>query len=336
VKLSRETKIGLVSIVTVGLFIWGLNFLKGNTLFQKQRNFFALYGQVDGLVVANPVNINGFKIGQVTDIHFVSETDPTIAVEFVIDQKIQIPKNSLARIYSQDLLGAKAIEIKLGNALTYAQPGDTLVSSIEQSLREEVNKQVEPIRRKAENLISSIDSMVVIIQYIFNENMRDNLLTSINSLKNTFVNLESTTQSIDTLVISQKRRLMDIIGHIESITRNLDNSNEEISNIISNFSAISDTLARAQISQTLENANKTLSDITSMVNKINTGQGTLGQLVNDQELYNHLVTTSGELNLLLEDMRLNPSRYVQVSVFGKNPKKNPYTPPVQDTLAPGK
>jgi phospholipid/cholesterol/gamma-HCH transport system substrate-binding protein len=318
-------------VVTLGLFIWGLNFLKGNTLFKKERNFIALYQQVDGLVVANPVNINGFKIGQVVDIHFVNDTNPNLVVEFVVDQKIRIPENSLARIYSMDLLGAKAIEIKLGDSKQFARPGDTLASSTEQSLREEVNKQVEPIRRKAEDLISSIDSMVVIIQYIFNENMRDNLLTSINSLKNTFVNLESTTQSIDTLVVSQKKRLMDIIGHIESITDNLNKSNEEITNIIANFSAISDTLAQARISETFKNTNKTLSDISSVLNKINTGQGSLGLLVNDQKLYDELVATANELNVLLEDLRLNPQRYIHVSVFGKNPKKQPYTPPV-DTL----
>lgn len=328
-KLSRETKIGLVFVIALFLFVWGLNFLKGKTLFKQERNFYAVYEHIDGLIVANPVNINGFSVGQVTDISFESETSPRIVVEIMLDKKIRIPKNTIARIYSEDLLGGKSIDLILGDSREYCEPGDTLTSSIEQSLREEVNRQVEPIRRKAENLISSIDSMVTIIQMVFNENMRDDLIASVASLKNTFGNLANTTSAIDTLVITQQRKLTEIIGHIESITHNLQNSNAEITNILSNFSAISDTIAQMRISKTLSDLNQTLADISLIVEKINRGDGSMGLLLNDQKLYNNLVTSSKELNLLLEDLRLNPKRYVSVSVFGKNPEKQPYTPPAE-------
>lgn len=326
-KISREVKVGLVFVITVILLIWGLNFLKNKTIFKPERNFFAVYNHIDGLVVANPVNINGFAVGQVTHIAFESDTSARIIVEFIVDSKIQIPRNSVARIYSEDLLGSKAIDLILGDSPVSSQPGDTLISSLETSLREEVNKQVEPIRRKAENLISSIDSMVTVIQYVFNENMRDDLLSSVSSLRNTFKNLETTTSTIDTLVTAQQRKLSDIIGHIEEITRNLRNSNEEITNILANFSAVSDTIARMKISKTFGDLNRTLADVSAVVSKINSGEGSLGLLVNDQELYENLSVASQELNLLLQDMRLNPQRYVHLSVFGKNPAKQPYTPP---------
>jgi len=325
--LSRESKIGLVFIVALILLVWGLNFLKGKTLLKPERNFFAVYERIDGLIVANPVNINGFAVGQVMKIEFESETSPRIVVEFMLDKKIRIPKNTVARIYSEDLLGGKSIDLIFGDSPEYCEPGDTLASSIEQSLREEVNRQVEPIRRKAENLISSIDSMVTIIQMVFNENMRDDLIASVASLKSTFGNLANTSSAIDTLVITQQRKLIDIIGHIESITHNLQNSNEEITNVLSNFSAISDTIAQMRISATLSDLNQTLADISKIVKKINQGDGSMGLLINDQELYNNLVTSSTELNLLLEDLRLNPQRYISVSVFGKKPGKQPYTPP---------
>ncbi len=328
-KLSREVKIGLVFIIALILLIWGLNFLKGKTIFKQERNFFAVYDHIGGLIVANPVNINGFAVGQVTEIAFESETSPRLVVEFMLDKKIKIPKNTIARIYSEDLLGGKSIDLMLGDSHEYCTSGDTLVSSIETSLREEVNRQVEPIRRKAENLISSIDSMVTVVQYVFNENMRDDLLESVASLKNTFANLQNTTSAIDTLVLTQQQRLVEIIGHIESITRNLQNSNQDITNILSNFSAISDTVASLEISRTLSDLNQSLADISAVVDKINKGEGSLGLLVNDQKLYNNLLTSSNELNLLLEDLRLNPQRYVSVSVFGKNPEKRPYTPPAE-------
>jgi phospholipid/cholesterol/gamma-HCH transport system substrate-binding protein len=333
VKISREVKVGLVFVITIILLIWGLNFLKNKTIFKPERNFYAIYGHIGGLVVANPVNINGFAVGQVTHIAFESETSSRIIVEFNVDSKIHIPRNSVARIYSEDLLGSKAIDLILGDSAALCQPGDTLVSAIETSLREEVNKQVEPIKRKAENLIASIDSMVIVIQYVFNENMRDDLLTSVASLKNTFVNLEATTSTIDTLVSTQQRKLADIISHIESITHNLQNSNEQVTNILSNFSAISDTIARMQISRTLSDLNRILADISGVVNKINNGEGSLGLLVNDEELYNNLSQASLELNTLLEDLRLNPQRYVHVSVFGKKASKQPYTPPSEEEPA---
>ncbi|HOW24358.1 MAG TPA: MlaD family protein [Bacteroidales bacterium] len=327
--LSRESKIGLVFIVALILFVWGLNFLKGKTLLKPERNFFAVYERIDGLIVANPVNINGFAVGQVTKIEFESETSPLIVVEFVLDKKIRIPENTVARIYSQDLLGGKSIDLILGDSPEYCEPGDTLSSSIEQSLREEVNRQVEPIRRKAENLISSIDSMVTIIQMVFNENMRDDLIASVASLKSTFGNLANTSSAIDTLVMTQQKKLTDIIGHIESITHNLQNSNAEITNVLSNFSAISDTIAQMKISSTLSDLSQTLADISVIAEKINRGEGSMGLLINDQKLYDNLVTSSIELNLLLEDLRLNPQRYVSVSVFGKKPEKQPYTPPAE-------
>ncbi len=326
-KLSRETKIGVVFVISLALLIWGLNFLKGKALFKAERNFFAVYEHIDGLIVANPVNINGFAVGQVTRISFESPTSPRIIVEFMLDEKIQIPRNTVARIYSQDLLGGKSIDLMLGDSREYCRPGDTLPSSIESSLREEVNRQVEPIRRKAEDLITSIDSIVTAIQDVFEDGLKEDLLVSVSNLKSTFANLQNTTTSIDNLVLTQQQRLIEIIGHIESITGNLQNSNEEITNILSNFSAISDTIASKRISKTFSDLNQTLTDISTVVGKINSGEGSLGLLINDQKLYNNLVTSSNELNLLLEDLRLNPKRYVSVSVFGKNPDKYPYTPP---------
>jgi len=326
-KIAREIKIGLVFVVAIGLLIWGLNFLKGNSPFSKQRTFYAVYERVDGLVAANPVNLNGLKIGQVSSLSFTNDGSAHILVKFVVKNDILIPINSSARIYSEDIMGSKAINLILGDSEAYCLDGDTLISDIEAGLMAEVNKQVQPIKLKAENLISSIDSMVTIIQYVFNEEMRDNLTASVESIKNTISNLESTTHSIDTLVIAEGGNIDAIISNIESLTNTLKNNNENITNILTNLSAVSDTLASAEISKTLEATNRTLGDISSILMRIEEGEGNLGLLLKDDSLYYSLLSTTNELNALLEDLKLNPDRYIQVSVFGKKASKNPYVSP---------
>jgi len=321
VKISREVKIGAVFIVTLAFLIWGLNFLKGKNVFSRQRVFYAIYDRVDGLVTANPVNVNGMKIGQVSDLYFASDSSARIVVKLAVKSDLLIPDNSIARIYSEDLMGDKAIAIVLGTSKRYAQSGDTLKNEIEESLKEEVNKQVLPIKKKAEDLISSIDSLVGVIQYVFNAEMRADLIASVRSIKQTIGHLETTSQVIDTLVQTQQSRFATIIANITSITDNLNNNNEDISRIIHNFSAISDTIARARVSETLKNTNQTLKDVSTVLTKIDRGEGTLGMLINDDSLYVHLNSSARDLDMLLRDIRMDPNRYVHFSIFGKKDKE---------------
>jgi len=330
VKISKEGKIGIILVVTIALLVWGLNFLKGNDIFKKQRVYYAVYERVDGLVASNPVNVSGMKIGQVSEMSFISDSVPLIVVEFTIKSDIVIPSNTIARIYSQDIMGSKAIGLKLGKSTEMANVGDTLMTEIEAGLMEEVNKQVEPIKKKAETLLASIDSLVMIIQFVFNEEMRENLTKSVESIRSTMSNFETTTYRLDTFVTNEENRLSSIIRNIELISENLNNNNDNISNILSNLSAVTDTLANTDISTTLKNTNQTLQDISSILNKIEEGEGTLGLLINDDSLYNRLLGSSSELNALLEDVKLNPGRYVHVSMFGKKDSKRPYVPPGEE------
>ena len=219
------------------------------------------------------------------------------------------------------MLGSKGINLILGNSTEYAHSGDTLNSDIEGSLKEEVNKQMLPLKLKAENLMLSIDSVVTVIQYVFNKDTRDNLAKSFESIKHTLNNLHHTTSTIDTLIISQKNRLANIIANVESITENLKNNRQQFNNIISNFSALSDTLAKSKISATLARTNEALKGITTVLEKVNRGEGSLGMLIHNDSLYNNLESSANELNKLLEDMRLRPSRYVHFSVFGRGTDK---------------
>ena len=314
-KRYKPVLIGFTFILALALIIWGYNFLKGKDIFKKQMIFYAKYDEVSGLEVANPVLINGYRVGQVNQLYFHPDMSGDIMVVLMLDKKFPIPKNSYARIISSDIMGSKAVDIDLGDALELAKSGDTLSASLESSLKEEVNAQVQPIKRKAENLLSSIDSLVVAIQTVFNESAVDNLTSSFNDIRQTFANLKSTTSNIDTLVDQEGNRISAILENIDSLSFTLRQNRENIARIIANFETISDSLAQADIPGTFTRANKSLDNLDAILAKINKGEGTLGMLLHNDTLYMEINRSAAELNKLLEDIRLNPKRYVKFSLF---------------------
>ncbi len=313
-KISREFKVGLTFIAAAAVFIWGFNFLKGTDLFSKKRVFYAVYDQVNGLEKANKVKVNGLNIGQVSRLSFIPGTSRIVA-ELYIKNDIQIPANSVARIYGTDLLGGKAIEINLGNSDTMAQSGDTLRADMEQSLMAQVNEQVEPLKKKAIALINSVDSVMSVVQSIFNENTRHNLTTTIENIRNTLGNVESASSNLDTILAREKPRINVIMSNIESISGNLRANNERINMIFKGIAALSDSLGKAEIPQAVRDLRATIKNFERVSDKLNEGQGTAGQLLTNDSLYIQLEQTTYQLNLLLEDIRRNPKRYVKFSIF---------------------
>nr|NQU91367.1 MCE family protein [Bacteroidota bacterium] len=313
-KISRELKVGFIFVAAVAVFIWGFNFLKGTDLLSGKRVLYAVYEKVDGLQKANNVMINGLKIGQVSDLRFIPGTSKILA-EFYIKSSIEIPIDSEAKIYSTDLLGGKAVEIIMGASTNYVVSEDTLTSSMESSLRDQVNEQVEPLKRKAIALMRSVDSVMTVIQSIFNENTRHNLTSTVENIRNTLRNLENASSNIDTIIGDEKNKINKIMSNLESITRNLENNNENINVILSNFAALSDSLASAEIPQTFRDAKLAINNLKELSDKINRGEGTIGKLFTNDSLYFHLEKSTSELNKLLEDIRLNPKRYVKFSLF---------------------
>lgn len=320
-KISREVRIGAFSIVIITLFIIGLNFVKGKDIFHKHRTYYAVFNAISGLQDAAPVQLNGLTIGKVTDIRFENENSSKVLVELTISNPIFIPSNSIARLNSSDILGTKNIELQLGDTQSPALSGDTLKSEMSLSLTEEVNRQVAPIKKKAEDLLSSLDTMVTVLHAVFNSETRRNLTESFARIRSTITNLESTSYNIDTLVYGQRKRMERILFNIEAITENVRENDENISSIISNFAAISDTLAKANIAKTITNVNVVLSEFSGITQKINSGEGSIGLLLNDKSLYNNLDKSSAELEHLIKDMKTNPQRYLNFSVFPPSRKK---------------
>ncbi len=329
-KISRQFKLGILFAVTLFLLGWGVEFLKGKNLFSNSRTYYGVYERISGLLVANPVTINGFEVGQVTSIDFTDDKTGRIMVEMEVKKDFDLPANSTARIYSSDLMGSKAVALQRGDSEMLAKDGDTLQTGVEGSITEAVNEQVRPIKNKAENLMLSIDTVVTVIQDVFNPKTRGELAKSFTSIEQTLSSLKNTSYNIDTLVTTESNRMAMIIGNLEAITRNIESNGDEINNTIDNLSAISDTLADAQLSKTLFKANQSLEELNGILNKVNQGNGTASKLLNDDSLYRNLESATHEMNMLLRDIKLHPQRYVHFSVFGRGNKRNEYIPPEED------
>mgnify|MGYP003326813037 FL=1 len=236
-----------------------------------------------------------------------------------IKSDLHIPRNSTAQIFSSDLLGTKSIRIVFSEDRQDLQDGDTLLPDIEKSLTQEVNQQVGPIKEKAEKIMTSMDSVLLVVKAVLNENTKNNLKRSFESIANSLQSIESLTGTMDQ-ELAREGRMKKVFENLESISSNLRKNNDRLTNIIENFSNISDTLAKANLAQTLEKTRATLEGTSLMMEKINRGEGTLGQLVNNDSLYRNLNATSHSLNELMVDLKENPNRYVHFSMFGKKKK----------------
>jgi len=319
-KYTSEFKIGLIAIFTIVILVWGINFLKGNNMFSSSLTFYSIYSEIDGLDVSAPVRINGLNVGRVSEIYFHENNSGQIIVKFILTNNFKLPKNTIARIYNADIMGTKAMQLDLGSSNVFLTSGDTLISEVEVGLKEEVNKQVQPLKNKAEDLISSIDSVMTVITTVLDKNARTSLANSLQSLNRTFFTMELAMVKLDSVIYKNDKRVSNILLNVESISTNLHNSNDELTNVIRNFSEVSDSLAKSNIKSTINNLNNSIVDFNHILSKIENGEGSIGMLINDKELYNNLAGASSQLDLLLKDMRDNPKRYVSFSLISGTSK----------------
>jgi phospholipid/cholesterol/gamma-HCH transport system substrate-binding protein len=323
VKYSKEIKTGIVVVVAVALFVYGFNFLKGRDIFSTDLDLYAIYDNADGLTANNTVQINGFKVGTVRDVKLDPRTN-RIVVHFIItDDNAIITKSSGAQIFSDGLLGYKAIRLAIVPGMPPVQDGDTLFGSNETGLKEQVSEIVLPLKKKVESLVSSLDSVVGVFQAILGDSAENNLSETFTSLKNTLQNFERTSWRIDTLVAAESKKFDDIMTKIQSISTTLAANNENIARAMENIANISDSLAKSNLKETIANTNRTMLEVNAIMAKINTGQGSLGLLINDPKLYQQLNQTSASLDALVVDIKLHPGRYF--SIFGREKKKKDTT-----------
>ncbi len=319
--MSKEFRLGLLILGTILIAVFGINFLKGNYLFDNSRVFYGLYDKVQGLTASNPVMYSGLKVGQIRKTELSTEFPGKIVVTFVIDNDdFVFPKDSRSRIESS-LMGNVSIVIEPGISTTMAEDGDTLTAVVTKGLTETVYSELEPIKVKANQLISSVDSLLDLTRSILDEDARPHLTQGFASMSSGLKALEQSAYKLDNLLASEKQNLSDIFGNLKIITDAFANNTNSLNNVIDNFSQISDSLAKVNFAEVVENAGKAVNDVAGIMNKINMGDGSMSLLLNNDSLHNSLVASSNELTLLLEDMKTHPNRYIHFSVFGKKEKK---------------
>jgi len=212
-------------------------------------------------------------------------------------------------------MGTKAIELKYGNQPTFHQPGDTLIPDFEGSLQEMVSLQMAPLKSQAESLMKQMQEAITVIEYIFNAQTQEDIVESFANIKKTFVNLEHSSVALDSLMGTQKNRIDRILTNIELISRNLNLQEKNISSSLQNISDISDSLANSNLKQTIQKLDLAMIGLNQIINKVNSGQGTVGQLMNNDSLFANIEQLTYDLTILSEDLRTNPKRYTHFSAF---------------------
>ena len=307
-KTSKEIKTAVLVLSGILLFIFIFNYLKGENLLSSSRKITAIYSNVEGLAISSAVTINGHKVGKVLDIRFTDDKSGMLEVSMLIDSDFNFSKNSIAELYESGLIGGKAISIVPafdGSANTVS--GDVLKSKIKPGLTELVNQRLTPLQEKIESVMVSADLLLNNVNSIFDEKTKSDIKGSISQLEQTISSFEKTSNSLQNLLETNKNAINNSIGNISDISDDL--------------SIVTDKLSKSDFEQTINELKFSLNNFNSLLSGLDSGEGSLGKLFNDEGLYNNLEASLGQLESLLEDMKLNPKRYVHFSLFGKKNKQ---------------
>lgn len=302
-KLSREIKAAIFVLTTILLFIFGFNFLKGTSIIDRQKTVYAIYDEVDGLLVGANVMINGLSIGNVTELDFLPNSTK-ILVTLKVKDKLNFSSNSIASIYETGVLGGLAISIEpIFDRQSILQTGDTLRSSVRPGLTELINRQIEPLSRQLQSTITSIDSIFTGASNVLNVETQENIKESIEVLTSAINAVNNSATVIENTLTEKRSIINNTLDNIESITTNF----AEVSNEFNNF----------PLNDILSNLENSLDGINSLVNNINSDNSSFGRLINSDEVYINLNSSIENLNLLINDIKTNPKKYVHFSIFGR-------------------
>lgn len=324
-KISNETKIGALTAIAIALLILGFNFLKGKDLFEHSKKIYAVFKSVEGLENSNAVKIKGLEVGSVYAINPVDKNVDGIVVAISMKKDVNIPKNSIA-VIDAGLIGSADILIKKGDAQDLIQDGDTLTTQEKGNLLSEVQGNLSPVVSRLSSTLGSLDSLIRVIGSLFDPTVKNNFGAII-------ANLARSSASLQIILNEKTGALAHTIVHLDSFTNNLANNNGRITGTLDNLEKTTNKLANAKIDETLKSAQDAMTSLNNAVNKMNSTNGTLGLLLNDKKLYQNLESTTRSLNTLLDDLRVHPKRYVNISVFGKKDKSGPLRAPLSDSTA---
>ena len=302
-RISKEIKAAFFVLSTILLFIFGFNYLKGSSILDKQKTIYAVYDEVDGLLVGANVMINGLSIGNVTELDFLPNSTK-ILVTLKVKDKLNFSSKSTASIYETGVLGGLAISIEpVFERESIVKTGDTLMSSVRPGLTELINRQIEPLSRQLQSTITSVDSIFSGASNVLNRQTQEEIKESISVLTSAINAINNTSAIIEETLTSKNTQINNTIDNIEKISSNLSN--------------VSDELNSFGLSTLLSNLEVSVDGISSIVDKLNSDNSTLGKLINEDEVYNNLNLSIESLNILINDIKANPKKYVHFSVFGR-------------------
>lgn len=311
-KLKTEVKIGIIVLSTIALVIWGINFLKGRNVLKRSDVYYGVYTDVAGLTNSAAVTLNGYKVGMVNNISFRKKSLNEIIVAFTVAHQFDIPQGSVAELYSAGIMGGTAIRIIPSKNNTFHHFGDTLISSSQQDLFTQLQSEFIPLKDKLESLTNNADSLIMAMKIILDEESQQSFKQAINDLSSISGKLKSQ--------LSDGGQLDLTIAALQNFAGTLDKNRGKIDTVFANLASISDSVAQANIMQSISYMESTFSETSKLIGKINAGEGSLGLLTANDSLYVNVTSATQSLDLLLKDLQDNPKRYVHFSIFGKKDK----------------
>jgi len=308
-KISNEVKVGVTALLTIVVFVWLFNFLKGKDFLKSTAIYYTVYDKVGGLAESSPVEINGYKVGVVRSLDFIDPLSGKLLVEFSVKKGFKLPKNTVAEIVPISLLGGMKVQFVYGNGPGTYSDGDTIPGRLAESLIDKIDTEILPVKEKMSNLIVVLDSVISSVDEVMNPEFKKNF-------SETFAHLNNTSASLDRAIGSKE--LAATIDNINKFTKMLSDNSGKMNKTFSNLETISDTLAVADISASVANLKASLQKAALLMDNLNKGKGSAGQFLTNDTLYTNLSGSLESLNGLLKDMKANPKRYVHFSIFGKN------------------
>lgn len=324
-KMSNELKVGLLALVAIVSLILGFRFLKGKDVFNRTPKLYATFKSVGGLDKSNFVKINGLAVGTVYKLEPSDENISSIRVTLSITEDVNIPANSVAYI-SGSLLGAAEVVIEKGDSKTFLQDGAKIATRDEDGLLGDLTSEAKPLLGKVRNVADSLTLLLSGFNNTLDVNTQRNL-------QYTIANLNYATANLNSLLSSVTPALNASLQNMSAITGNLKNQNRAVEEILGNANVFSNDLAQLRLQQTMDSLNLTIADLRTTINKISSPEGSLGAMMNDRQLYNKLNDVMLSAEILLDDIRVHPKRYVNISLFGrKNTAGELTAPAIKDSV----
>lgn len=324
-KISNETKVGILTISALTVLILGFNFLKGKDLFKKSRKIHAVFNDLGGLSRSNEVKVNGYVIGTVYSLNKKDANLDEIVATINLTEDVNIPKDSKA-IITSPLVGSWYINIEKGESSEFLKPGDTLKSKLDVGILDDVKAQLTPTLTKVRNTLDTLNTVLGSVNGILNSEAKNNL-------QQTLANLNRASSALNGLLDNQSGSLAKTLNNAEAISQSLKNNTEDITATIGNAKKASEKFAALEIQPTLDSLNSMISNLKAVASKLNSNEGTLGALMNDRTLYKKITDAILSAEILMDDMRAHPKRYVNFSIFGRKDKGGALTSPsVKDSI----